>query len=255
MQYCQKALREIRKIQFQSNFDTITVTLLDMNLAPVTTFPAVQVFDATTTLGYYFYEVEIDLSAPLPAGFYKIEIEVDDGAGTVQTALTEWIETADAWSNVNKIGFSNTENDYGLYFGDEFVAELIVESLAYRKKPTSTRSFFRDSAGLPSVLSAKFQRKVGINFYNLPPYLYEQLEVGFMCSTVDIENQQYVSEEGMEEPEYKAQHVLLSNNSITLESKTGLNPGGQFSNFTNYIVTEVDDEIVDNFGDNLVWKK
>lgn len=251
--YCQKALKAVRKIQFQTNFDNITVRLLDINSLEIATYPAVEVFDATASEGYKFYEADIDLSAQ-PNGYYKVQIEVDDGV-TFVDAISEWIQLADIWPNTVLIDFTNDLNDFEIYWDNEFVAQLLVEGLIHQRTPGSTRNFFINSKGLPSVLSAKFQRKAKLYFYNLPPYLYEQLQIGFMCSTATIDNEPYVSEEGLPDPEYKPQHYLLSNNNIILWSKIGQDNDLSFNALTFNIIDNNNNDIVDNFGNNLVWKK
>lgn len=163
---------------------------------------------------YEIWEFTIPNTAMTAGKWYQIE--ADFGGGT-KIAMSEWIHF-DTHKNTNVFQFTNDKNTPENFFADNFAPWLRLESQIWKRKPASERSYYTNSSNQSMVVAQRNFRKVTAELYNLPPFLYEMVAVMSSLYTIRIEGTDFVSEEGLDEPEYRTR-FLLANSSLTLVQK------------------------------------
>ena len=251
-------LGETTNLQFLSDYSVHTVTVLN---ADGTTFQTINVVEQPAPTGnivfdpvafpYKYYQVGISFAVE---GIYSVRIEGTDTSATLSTIWeSELIHVKQKHENTQLIKFSNNENDEDLYFDGGFKVLMRVEAHFYKRKPSASYTFFRDSDGRGQILGSTTQRKIELNLKNLPPFMHEMLAIGFSLSDIEINGGNYFCEAGYGEPEYSGSRYQRGNNTVVIEYKSGFNDkivAGE----TFYLITELGDPIVTETNDNLIYQ-
>ncbi len=169
------------------------------------------------TINFDIFEFTVLLST-LPVGIYFLTIRAfNDDLSFDQTAESEPISIKGHHEATNLITFTNVDNAFDIDYQNNIIHQLRVESHLFQRLPSGDSETLRNTDGSLEILSAKPQRKLNLQFWNLPPYLYEVLFLAFKHDVVKVNGLEVKAEESLNEPEYRDRN-LLANSSIIIEA-------------------------------------
>jgi hypothetical protein len=206
---------------FSLAFDSAqSVPFLILNLPYVTAAPIPNRINVTVQtqydlLPYNVYEASTDWGV-LPNGGYYIKIEATRAGFDNVLYKSEPFSLFPIHEGTNIVNWRNFDNTQGLDFSTGLNCGIRVESELWQRFPGGTRKTYRSPDNRLIKLSAMPQRKVKFNTFWLPPWLHEKLSIAFDFDHVEINGEEFQSEDGYAEPQYIARYAL-ANSSISLE--------------------------------------
>lgn len=161
---------------------------------------------AVNTLDFNIYETVIDFSL-VDTGYYYMKAYVP---GEDVEYYSEPISVKVNHKKTHLIEFTNVDNAFDIDYSNNITHKVRVESLFYKRNPSVEKDTIRNTDNRLNTLSAKPQRKITFEAYNIPPYLVEKLAIATAHDVFKIQGVEFVAEEGTEEPEYKEGYGLAS---------------------------------------------
>jgi hypothetical protein len=173
-------------------------------------------------------------------GIYYMKIRGFDEFGNELTAVSEPIDLKTTQPDAVFIRFTNNDNAYDVDYTTGIIHKLRVKANNFKRFTGSDKEVSRNTDGTLNNLSNKPRRVIELEFYDLPPYMHEKLAIAFEHDFAFVNEIQYVTEEGYNEPQYITRYSL-SNSTIRLE---------QAQWFITYNSTDTGQD--DNGGDDLL---
>lgn len=175
-----------------------------------------------SVLPFDIYEFSVDFSA-IPVGDYRIEITTQNIAQTIQlNALSEPINVQVSQPDTIFISWTNIDNAFDIDYTNNIIHRMRLRGQFFNRLPSFEVDGFRDIPGNFTILSAKPQRRVRINFFDIPPYLIEKIAIAFRNDVVRVNGILVTSEEGLEEVAYRTRYGL-NNATLVVEQQNWFN--------------------------------
>lgn len=149
-------------------------------------------------------------------GCYYMSIRAFNDSGFDQIAESEPIHLESSHKKTHKIEFTNIDNAFDIDYQNNIAHSVRVESFFFQRLPSGDSDTLRNTNGSLGLLSSKPQRKVNLQFFNLPPYLHELLFLAFKHDVITVDGVSVKAEESLSEPEYRDRYAL-ANSSIIVE--------------------------------------
>lgn len=155
-------------LQFESNFASIQMSVIDCDQNVLLTQAATQVRANKYLAGYYVYEITLSLEA-----FSEITIwlKLNLGLGS-KLMISEPIELAETWPNTILHQYSNSKYHGDVIFETGIVFGFRCEAVIRRLDPASERTSYRDQKVNPTTLKVR-------------PYRAFELAIGFKTGVPD----------------------------------------------------------------------
>lgn len=163
--------------------------------------------------------------AAVPAGLYRVRIDVTDTTFAAAYALSEPVEVAPAHADTRLLTWRNFDNAFGLNYTAGLVNRLRVRARFFQRETTTTREVLRESSGRLLLLSAAAYRKVRLDVYLLPDYVHETLAVALCHDFFSVDGLAVVAEEAYTVT--PVPHYTLSNATVLLEQTDFLGAGNR----------------------------
>lgn len=216
--YCQKVnLNETRQIQWQTNtaLDTVTLKVFETD-AVHDTFTTAMVGSGTkrdingniTPFNFFQSDVTFDTN-----GNYYLEI--DDGSETLRSEPI----TVGSFPNAVLMEFTNWQDTDLNIWENGFTVGIRAQAQLFKRLPTSVNNSLISTENIATITSQRQKRAMLIEYFQLPPYLHEQLTYGWSLSNVRINGQPFYSEEGYGTPTYFDRFNLGNGSAIILANK------------------------------------
>lgn len=188
------------KLQFESNFGSIQLQVIDCEENVYMTHIVSQVRINKYLTGFYVYEDTIDWSV-LEPGTYWITLTL--GAG-IKTMISEPQILAETHENTLYFEYFNTKHHGDVVFETGIVFAYRVEAWLRKFDPANERTSYRDQRLNPTVLKSipyrTWELIVGKD-YGVPDWVAQKINWIFSCDDVTIDGKSYaVLEDSKMEP-------------------------------------------------------
>jgi hypothetical protein len=164
--------------------------------------------DVSATEKVYYFNIDTSLVPCLPACDAYIEIisSFSNGDGTTETVegVSDIFSITDEVECSKYIEFTNTNNDYGLYFnGGTFNYAVRLPTLVWKPKYKSTMTKIPDSKGDVRILSNRSQSIYEFRVDDVPEYLHDLLRIAKDSDFLYIDGARFESLDDDYTPEWK----------------------------------------------------
>lgn len=207
-------------LQYESNFASINLKVIDCNQNVLIDQNAVQVRINKYLPGYFVYENTISW-ASIPPGTYYLLLTL---GGTTQM-ISEPMEIATEWPNTILYEYSNSTFHGDIIFETGIVLKFRCESFVTRLDPANERTAYRDQKMNPTILkSVPFRKWKLIIGYptGIPDWVIDLQNWIWSCDNVLVDGKSFAVSENanFEETEYDKIYPFRS---WTLNIQEGLN--------------------------------
>lgn len=169
-------------------------------------------------LDFDIFTIRADFSG-LADGDYYMKVSGFNGLSEDAVTKSEPISLSDNHNATVEIRFTNIDNAFDINYQTNINHKVRVSGRMFKAVPSSNQTSIRDTNGSVTKLSSKPQRKYNLEFNNIPPYLHELLSLAFNHDFVFINDVQFGSEEGLQEPSYFDGYNLASSSIIVEQTE------------------------------------
>lgn len=188
--YCQKYQKsDIINLQFISNFDPVSVAVIDVYDQVLISVNALQKLQNKYSPGSYAYEASISL-ASLPEGTYFLKIS----AGGAALLISEPILVKVIHANTLYLQYKNSRYHQEVIFETGIEFNFRVEGSLGHVDPSSRDQYYDDQRFNPTILSSKPFDNFPLVFggsYGIPDWVIQKINYIFSCNNVRIDGKLY----------------------------------------------------------------
>lgn len=212
------------KIQVESNYSPINLSLIDGDGEVVSTVVAQNKGTNKYEAGKYIFEAVISL-AGVDEGFYCLQLTA--GSPVQKTFISEPICVMEVHPTTVLLEYKNSRYHADVIFetGIEFMFR--VEGTLDAFKPGGKRVMYEDERLNPTVLSAKpyrvFDLLIG-NYTGVPDWVIDKLNWIWSCNSVYIDGKSFAMEEGGLDIKPQENYPFRG---VTIKVREGINRGSK----------------------------
>jgi hypothetical protein len=189
--YCQKFQKsDIINLQFISNFDPISVSIITEHDQTLTTQAANPVRQDKFRPGYFAYQVSFDLD-DVPEGVYYFKLLA---GGSAAVMISEPILVKEIHLNTIYLQYKNSRYHTGVLFETGIEFNFRVEGSLGHVTPSSRDQFYDDQRYNPTILSSKpfdnYPLSIG-GSWGVPDWVIQKINYIFSCNNVMIDGKLY----------------------------------------------------------------
>jgi hypothetical protein len=170
-------------LQFESNFASIQLSVIDCDQNVLLTQAATQVRANKYLAGYYVYEITLSL-APFSAGTVWLKLSLGLGS---KLMISEPIELAETWPGTVLFQYNNSKYHGDVIFETGIVFGFRCEAVIRRLDPGNERTAYRDQKLNPSTLKVRPFRawELGIGHRTgVPDWVIDKMNWVWSCDNV-----------------------------------------------------------------------
>lgn len=196
-------------LQFESNFASIQLSVIDCDQNVLLTQAATQVRANKYLPGYYVYEITLSL-APFSAGIIWLKLSLGLGS---KFMISEPIELAEIWPNTILFQYSNSKYHGDVIFETGIVFGFRCEAVIHRLNPGSERTFYRDQKLNPTTLKVRpfrsFELGIG-HLTGIPDWYIDKMDWIWSCDNVLLDGKSFavLEDSKFEDQEIHKQYAL-----------------------------------------------
>lgn len=182
---------DVTYLQFESNFDPISVDIVDRYGIVRATHNALQKRANRYIPGYYVYEVAASWAAITP-GCYYMQIVLPD-----RVCISEPILVSDKFENTVLLEYRNTRYHGDVIFETGIKFGLRVEAVRGFLEPGSNNIVYEDQKLNPVVLSSKYFRTFPYSYggtKGIPEWMYDRIALAWTCNTVTQDGKSFAKD-------------------------------------------------------------
>jgi hypothetical protein len=175
----------VRDLHTNALIDTITPTDTGKNFPDFT---------------FKCYEVELDFSN-YGEGDYYCELDYSDDTSAYHVYQSEPINVADDQPGTILLECTNSENNFGIVFEDNFIIVMRVEGGIHLYTPSRDDVIYNDQLKNTTKLNAVSYRKFTLfigNAEGIPNWIGDKVNMLFDCDQIKIDGEYYQNIEGSE---------------------------------------------------------
>jgi hypothetical protein len=161
---------------------------------------------------YEVYEAVISLNTN---GRYYAVIECTDAEFDAVSARSEPFRVTDLLDEYLEVNYTNENDEYGCYYGNELVHRLWIKSRLFDTFPGGEKTINRETSAKLVKLDEFITKSLQWKMFGLPPYLVTQISIALSHDQFSINGVDYQTED-VPEPEYYPAHNL-ANMQVRLE--------------------------------------
>lgn len=171
-------------LQFESNFASIQMSVIDCEQTALLTQAATQVRANKYLPGYYVYEITLSLAA-----FTSIDtiwLKLSLGLGS-KFMISEPIALAETWPNTVLFQYNNSKYHGDVIYETGIVFGFRCEAVIRRLDPASERTFYRDQKVNPTTLKVRPYRAFDLGIGHLrgaPDWVIDKMNWIWSCDNV-----------------------------------------------------------------------
>lgn len=208
-------------IQFESNFASIQMQVIDCDQTVLLTQAATQVRANKYLAGYYVYEITLSLAA-FSAGTIWLKLSLGLGA---KFMISEPIELAETWPGTILFQYSNSKYHGDVIFETGIVFGFRCEAVLRRLDPGNERTQYRDQKLNPTTLKVRPFRawELGIgHLTGIPDWVIDKMNWIWSCDNVLCDGKSFavLEDSKFEDQEIHKQYPLRH---WTLNVQEGIN--------------------------------
>jgi hypothetical protein len=176
-------------LQYESNFASINLKVIDCNQAAVIDQNAVQIRANKYLPGYFVYENTISW-ASVPTGTYWLLLTL---GGTTQM-ISEPMEIAEEWPNTILYEYYNSTFHGDIVFETGIILKFRCESFITRLEPGNERTAYRDQKMNPTVLKSVPFRKWNLHIGHptgVPDWVMDLMNWIWSCDNVACDGKSF----------------------------------------------------------------
>lgn len=170
-------------LQFESNFASIQLSVIDCDQTVLLTQAATQVRANKYLAGYYVYELTLSLAA-FPAGTIWLKLSLGLGS---KFMISEPIELAETWPNTILFQYNNSKYHGDVIFETGIVFGFRCEAVIRRLDPANERTAYRDQKLNPTTLKVRpfrgFELGIG-HLSSVPDWVIDKMNWIWSCDNV-----------------------------------------------------------------------
>jgi hypothetical protein len=170
-------------LQFESNFASIQMSVIDCEQTVLLTQAATQVRANKYLAGYYVYELTLSLAA-FSAGTIWLKLSLGLGS---KFMISEPIELAETWPNTILFQYSNSKYHGDVIFETGIVFGFRCEAVIRRLDPANERTAYRDQKLNPTTLKVRpfrgFELGIG-HLSGVPDWVIDKMNWIWSCDNV-----------------------------------------------------------------------
>lgn len=177
-------------LQFESNFASIQLSVIDCGQNVLLTQAATQVRANKYMAGYYVYEITLSLAAFDPG---TIWLKLSLGLGS-KFMISEPIDVAETWPNTVLFQYSNSKYHGDVIFETGITFGFRCEAVIRRLDPGSERTAYRDQKINPSTLKVRPFRawELGIGHLSgIPDWIIDKMNWVWSCDNVLVDGKSF----------------------------------------------------------------
>jgi hypothetical protein len=145
---------------------------------------------------YENYEVTLDMAALL--GDYYLEIAATDALYTTKTLTTEFFNVKAAQEGLIAIKYWNADNAYGVDYTTGLEHLVRIEGRMWEFVPGREDTVYENDQASLTKLKSVVQKNKRLEFWHLPQYLVEKIQLIASMDYIEILGVQWQTEEGLE---------------------------------------------------------
>lgn len=208
-------------IQFESNFASIQMQVIDCDQTVLLTQAATQVRANKYLPGYYVYEITLSL-ASFSAGTIWLKLSLGLGA---KFMISEPIELAETWPGTILFQYSNSKYHGDVIFETGIVFGFRCEAVLRRLDPGNERTQYRDQKLNPTTLKVRPFRawELGMgHLTGIPDWVIDKMNWIWSCDNVLCDGKSFavLEDSKFEDQEIHKQYPLRH---WTLNVQEGIN--------------------------------
>jgi hypothetical protein len=161
---------------------------------------------------YDVYEAEIEFPS---SGRFYVKIECTDAVFDPVSATSEPIRVTDRLEEYLEVNYTNDNDEYGCYYGNEIVHRLWIKSRLFQTFPGGEKTLNRETNAKLVKLDEYITKSLLWQVFGLPPYLVTQVSVALSHDVFKVSGVSYQTEE-VPSTEYFSAHNL-ANMEVRLE--------------------------------------
>jgi hypothetical protein len=196
-------------LQFESNFASIQLSVIDCEQNVLLTQAATQVRANKYLAGYYVYEITLSL-APFSAGTIWLKLDLALGS---KLMISEPIELAESWPNTILFQYNHSKYHGDVIFETGIVFGFRCEGVVGRLEPGSERTFYRDQKLNPTTLKVRpfraFELGIG-HLTGIPDWMIDKMDWIWSCDNVQVDGKSFavLEDSKFEDKEIHKQYPL-----------------------------------------------
>lgn len=208
-------------IQFESNFASIQMQVIDCDQTVLLTQAATQVRANKYLAGYYVYEITLSLAA-FSAGTIWLKLSLGLGA---KFMISEPIELAETWPGTILFQYSNSKYHGDVIFETGIVFGFRCEAVLRRLDPGNERTQYRDQKLNPTTLKVRpfraWELAIG-HLTGIPDWVIDKMNWIWSCDNVLCDGKSFavLEDSKFEDQEIHKQYPLRH---WTLNVQEGIN--------------------------------
>jgi hypothetical protein len=209
-------------LQFESNFDPISIDICNADDYVVATVNALQKRANKYLPGYYVYEVAISWAA-IPKGCYYMKMALPD-----RVLISEPILVSSKFENTVLLEYRNSRYHGDVIFETGIKFGLRVEATRGFVTPGTNNVVYEDQKLNPTVLSSRPFRSFRYNFgmaKGLPDWMIDKLSLAFTCNDVTIDGKSYAKDTDSKWAYKETERYQMRG--ATLDLREGINRGSK----------------------------
>jgi len=203
-------------LQFESNFASIQMSVIDCEQTALLTQAATQVRANLYMPGYYVYEITLSLATFTSVDIIWLKLSLGLGS---KFMISEPIQLAETWPGTILFQYNNSKYHGDVIFETGIVFGLRSEAVIRRLDPANERTAYRDQKLNPSTLKVRPFRawELGIGHHEgVPDWIIDKQNWIWSCDNVLCDGKSFaVLEDSKFEdkeinPQYPFRHWTLS---------------------------------------------
>jgi hypothetical protein len=177
-------------LQFESNFASIQLSVIDCDQTVLLTQAATQVRANKHLAGYYVYELTLSLAA-FSAGTIWLKLSLGLGS---KLMISEPIELAESWPNTILFQYNNSKYHGDVIFETGIVFGFRCEAVIRRLDPANERTAYRDQKLNPTTLKVRpfrgFELAIG-HLSSVPDWVIDKMNWIWSCDSVQCDGKSF----------------------------------------------------------------